>query len=288
VRARYARIVRSALLTIVLAAAALKLLVWWLEPRMAFFPFRGVQETPASAGLVYSDLEIATSDGEALRAWWIEHPSARAEIVFWHGNGGNLSMWLGAIADFRNRGFSVLAADYRGYGASTGRPSEQGIYRDADAVTEYFDRRLRKPGTPVVFWGRSLGCAVASHAATRFKTDALVLESPFPDVASLFAGNLMMRALSLFSSYRFATADHLKQYSGPLLIIHGEVDSIIPYSAGKRVYERAPSTNKTFVTLPDVDHNDRHTSNVTYWTAVERFTSTLNPKNPNPENPKIP
>jgi uncharacterized protein len=274
-RASYARKVRGALLTIVLAAVALKLLAWWLEPRMAFFPFRGIQETPATAGLTYADLTIPTSDGETLSAWWIEHPSPRAQIVFWHGNGGNLSMWLGAIADFRNRGFSVLAADYRGYGASTGRPSEQGIYRDAEAVTEYFNQRLRKPATPVVFWGRSLGCAVASRAATRFRGDALVLESPFPDVAALFAYNPVMRVLSLFASYRFATSEHLKQYSGPLLVIHGDIDSIIPFTAGKRVFERAPSSKKTFVTLPGVDHNDQHTSNATYWTAIDRFVSNL-------------
>jgi uncharacterized protein len=273
---RYARIMRGALITIVVCAAALKLLVWWIEPRMAFFPSRGVQRTPAAFGLAFSTVDIRTADGEALQGWWLEHPSPRAQVVFWHGNGGNLSMWLDVVADFRSRGFSVLAVDYRGYGASTGQPSEQGIYRDADAATEYFESKLRKPGSPVLFWGRSLGCSVASHAATRLRPQALVLESPFPDVASLFKGNPVMQVLSVFSSYRFATSDHLKQYAGPLLILHGDADSVIPYDAGKRVFDSAPTPNKAFVTLPGADHNDSYTSNATYWTAVDRFVSRLN------------
>ena len=86
-------------------------------------------------------------------------------MIYWHGNGGNLSMWLPVLADLRGRGMSVLAVDYRGYGASSGKPSESGVYRDAEAATAYFNQHLRREGAPVFHWGRSLGCAVASHAA---------------------------------------------------------------------------------------------------------------------------
>lgn len=260
------------------ALAGLKLLVWWLEPRMAFFPWRGVQETPASFGLAYTEHRIATADGETLHAWWMEHPSPRAQVVYWHGNGGNLSLWLDVVADLRKRGFSVLAVDYRGYGASTGKPSERGVYRDGEAATSYFNERLRQPGSPVIFWGRSLGCAVASYAASRSAPDALLLESPFPDVGSLFARNPVMRLLSVFSSYTFATSQHLEKYSGPLLVIHGDVDSIIPFRAGRRVYDRAASPQKTFAVLEGADHNDVLTGHPAYWTAIDRFISSLKKK----------
>src|SRR5688572_7303666 len=101
---------------------------------MAFFPTRGVQATPASAGLQYTDLKIAASDGITLHGWWLPHPSPRSQIVYWHGNGGNLSLWLDVLVELHRRRFSVLAVDYRGYGASGGTPSEQGVYRDARAV----------------------------------------------------------------------------------------------------------------------------------------------------------
>ena len=127
------------LVRIVIALVVLKLVVWWLEPRMAFFPLAGVQDKPAAAGIVYRDLRIGTADGETLHAWWLEHGAARAQVVFFHGNGGNLSLWLDLLVEMWRRGLSVLAVDYRGYGASTGSPSERGLYRDAEATVRAFE-----------------------------------------------------------------------------------------------------------------------------------------------------
>ena len=270
---RYPRAMRTALLAII-AVVALKGLVVWLEPRMAFFPWRGIQRTPQSLGLPFADHRITTSDGETLHAWWLEHPVPRAQIVYWHGNGGNLSLWLDVVADLHRHGFSVLAVDYRGYGASSGSPSERGVYADADSAMVYFNERLRRRGSPVVLWGRSLGCAVASHAIGH-TADALVLESPFPDVGFLFRRNPVMRLLSVFSSYSFPTSRHLEKYAGPLLIIHGDADSIIPFAAGRRVYDAAPTTRKSFTVLPGADHNDVHSGHPAYWPAIEQLIATL-------------
>ena len=252
-----------------------KLFVWLLEPRMAFFPYAGVQETPSSFGLQFIDLKIPTADGETLHGWWMEHPSPRAQVVYWHGNGGNLSLWLEVLAEIHRRGFSVMAVDYRGYGASTGRPSEQGIYRDSTGAIEYFFSKLRKPNVPTIYWGRSLGCAVASYTATRGAPAGLILESPFPDVWSLFAGNPVMRLLSLFSTYRFPTSRHLETYTGPLLVLHGDSDRVIPFENGRRVFERAPGASKRFVTIAGADHNDNFTGNAEYWKGIDDFASSL-------------
>ena len=266
------------LLAAAIVAGGLKLLVWWLEPRMAFFPIRGVQETPATLGLPFSDVRVPTSDGETLHAWWLEHPSPRAQVIFWHGNGGNLSLWLDVIAGLRRRGFSVFAVDYRGYGASTGRPSERGLYRDADASVRFFDGTLRKPGTPAIYWGRSIGSPVAAYAASKTPPDALVLESPFPDVRTILRTNPVMWILSWFSSYRFPTSKHVAQYHGPVLVVHGDADTIIPFSAGRRVFERAPGARKMFVTIANADHNDLHLVNpAAYWRGVDEFLATIAP-----------
>jgi alpha-beta hydrolase superfamily lysophospholipase len=263
------------LITVAAILATVKLLVSLLEPRMAFFPWQGIQETPATHGLTYADHTIATADGEKIHSWWMEHPSPRAQVVYWHGNGGNLSLWLDVVADIHRRGFSVLAVDYRGYGGSTGAPSEKGIYRDGEAATQYFNQRLRRQGSPVIVWGRSLGCAVASYTASRTTPDALILESPFPDVGFLFARNPVMRVLSIFSSYTFATSGHLERYDGPLLVVHGDRDSVIPFRAGRRVFERAATPRKTFVALEGADHNDVHTGHPAYWKAVDAFVGGL-------------
>lgn len=265
------------LIALALVAATLKLLAWWLEPRMAFFPWTGVQQTPAAAGITFTELRIPTADGETLHGWWMPHPEPRAQVIYWHGNGGNLSLWLDVLVDLRRRGFSVMAVDYRGYGGSTGRPNERGVYRDADAVTAYFTDHLQQPGVPVLGWGRSLGCAVASYAAAKRPPDALVLESPFPDVRSLFAGNPVMLVLSVFSTYRFATAGHLQAYRGPLLVIHGDADSIIPFSAGRKVFEQAASADKVFVALEGADHNDPHSGHPAYWPAIDKLLAGRTP-----------
>ncbi|MGH9370079.1 MAG: alpha/beta hydrolase [Vicinamibacterales bacterium] len=266
----------TSIIAVVVALIVLKLIVTWLEPRMAFFPMRGVQETPATAGLPYVDVSIRTSDGETLHAWWLEHPEPRAQVVFWHGNGGNLSLWLDVIVELRRRGFSVLAADYRGYGASTGTPSERGVYRDAAATVQEFTRRFRRPGIPVLYWGRSLGSPVAASSVATAPPDGLVLESPMPDARSVLRSNPILWLLSFLSSYRFSTSRFLDAYTGPLLVIHGDADSIVPFDAGRRVFADAPTPRKTFVRIPGADHNDPYVAGSTpYWRGVDDFVATV-------------
>jgi hypothetical protein len=266
------------LITAAVVAGVLKLLVWWVEPAMMFYPISGVQETPGDARLAFTDLRIPTADDETLHAWWLENPAPRAQVVFWHGNGGNLSLWLDVIVELRNRGFSVLAVDYRGYGASTGKPSERGLYRDADASVRVFAEQLRKGTAPVIYWGRSIGAPVAAYAASKAPPDALVLETPFPDIRNALRTNPVLWVLSWFSSYRFPTSKHLERYRGPLLIVHGEADSIVPFSAGRRVFERARTEQKTFVTIANAGHNDLHVVNPQlYWRGVDDFVAKLAP-----------
>jgi uncharacterized protein len=261
---------------LIIILLALKLIVWLLEPRMAFFPLSGVQGTPADAGVPFQDVRVETTDGETLHGWWLERSDARAQVVFFHGNGGNLSLWLDILVDLSRRGFSVLAVDYRGYGASTGRASEQGLYRDAEATVRLFRERLRKTGIPSIYWGRSIGAPVAAHAASQSKPDALVLETPMPDARSVLRTNPVLWALSFLSSYRFPTSRLLDGFDGPLLVIHGDADSIVPFDAGRQVFDRATTRRKTFVVIQGADHNDLHIVNpALYWTSIDRFTEGL-------------
>ena len=258
---------------VIFALLAIKLLVVWLEPRMAFYPDRGVQQTPEALSLSYEDLRLQTADGETLHGWWLEHPDPRGQVLFFHGNGGNLSLWLDLVGDLRRRGFSVLAADYRGYGASTGTPTEAGLYRDADAAVAELGRR-RRPGVPMIYWGRSIGCPVAAYAASVQPPDAVILDSPMPDARSVLRNSPVLWALSFFSSYRFPTSRFLTGYRGDLLVIHGEGDSIVPFAAGRRVFEAASARRKTFAAIAAADHNDLDSADPqAYWSAVDAFVA---------------
>lgn len=255
--------------------AALALVVRLAQPRLAFFPFAGEDVTPADFGVPFTAHTIETGDGERLRAWHLPVPTPQAQVIYFHGNGGNLSLWCDVLVGLRQRGLEVVAVDYRGYGLSTGAPSEQGLYRDAEATTAYVAARLRRAEVPLVYWGRSLGAAVAAHAAARQPPDGIVLEAGFPDVRSIVASNLLMRALALFATYRFATAESMASVRAPALVIHGDRDRVIPYRLGQRLYEALPGP-KRFVTVPGGDHNDPVPADAPlYWEAVREFIAAL-------------
>ena len=258
----------------VLALTALKLLVTWFEPRAVFFPLRGEDETPARLGIPYQSLRLRASDGVETTAWQLEPAAPIADIVYFHGNGGNLSLWLPVFATLHSFNYRVLAIDYRGYGSSSGSPSESGIYLDAEAAVRHAHAH-RDPKRPLVYWGRSLGGPVAAAAARAMAPDALVLESTFPDKASILRGSPVMRVLNLFASYRLDTLHHLREVSKPVLVVHADRDTVIPFALGRELFERLREP-KIFLTLKGGDHNDLYDAdNTVYWQPIRKFIEGL-------------
>jgi fermentation-respiration switch protein FrsA (DUF1100 family) len=262
------------ILVIAATLIVLKFLVPSLERRMVFFPFAGEDATPASAGIPYQPVTIATSDGERLAAWQLEPESPVADVVYFHGNGGNLSVWLPVFVALHQMNLRVLAVDYRGYGLSTGTPSEKGLLRDAEAVVRY--AHVHRSGRrPLVYWGRSLGGAVAAAATRVEPPDGLILESAFPDKTSVIRWNPLLRALNVFATYRFPTLEWLRGFTRPVLVMHGDRDSVIPYRLGQELYERLESP-KTFLTIRGADHNDPFDiTHREYWSPVLTFIQSL-------------
>jgi uncharacterized protein len=261
----------SILIALLLLGAAFSLGVRWLEPRLAFFPSAGETTTPVDFGVPFTATTIATNDGERLRLWHLHAPDARARVVYFHGNGGNLSVWAPILSGIAHRGFDVLAFDYRGYGVSTGRPTERGLYRDVDAVLAHLSSSVAPGTVPLVFWGRSLGTAVAAYAATRRRPDRVILEAGFPDARSLVRSSPLLALLSLFSTYRFPTAVFLHDVDAPVLVMHGTADSVIPLELGRALYDRIGGT-KTFVAIAGGDHNDVSPPDErAYWRAIDAF-----------------
>jgi fermentation-respiration switch protein FrsA (DUF1100 family) len=198
----------------------------------------------------------------------------RADIVYFHGNGGNLSAWLPVFAALHRQDYRVLAFDYRGYGLSTGAPSEAGIYNDAEAVVRYAIAQ-RKPEIPLVFWGRSLGATVAASASGVSAPDGLLLESGFPDKAAVIRGMPLFRLLNIFGSYRLATAELARDFRGPVLVMHGESDSIIPFALGRELFDQLNGP-KEFVSIAGADHNDFFdVDKAAYWAPIVRFVDSL-------------
>jgi uncharacterized protein len=264
----------SLLVAAAISVITVALIVRWLEPRFAFFPQTGETATPRDYRLEYEQSWIETSDGERVSAWTLPHRLPRARIVYFHGNGGNLSMWTPVLADIVVHGYAVLAFDYRGYGVSTGRPTERGLIRDVEAVIDRVTGE-REPGRPIVYWGRSLGTAMAAYAATVRKPDGLILESGFSDARSLVRSSPVLAVLSLFSTYRFPTAGYLERVAVPVLVIHGDRDRVIPFERGRELYDRI-SGPKSFLRITGGDHNDLEPSDAdAYWEGIGRFVDAL-------------
>jgi hypothetical protein len=265
----------------------LAILVRVLEPRLAFFPSAGETTTPRDLGVAHEPMTIETADGERLRAWLIprgtRHPTPDTRyplVVYFHGNGANLSNWTPILVGIARQGYSVLAFDYRGYGVSTGRPTEKGLYRDVDAILDHVWTKMR-PSGPVIYWGRSLGVSMAAYAASRRRADlsgpsryhpaGLILESGFPDARSLFRGPSPMALLALFSTYRFPAARFLRESQVPVLVMHGDADTVIPYDQGRALYERIGGP-KQFFTISGADHNDAAPPDErAYWSVIRDF-----------------
>ncbi len=252
------------------------LLARLIEPRVAFFPTRGESATPRDFGVAFEPVTVGTRDGEQLRAWSLASPTPRARVLYFHGNGGNLSVWAPILSGVARRDYSVLGFDYRGYGLSTGRPTEQGLYRDVDAVVERFWQGSAE-GTPVVYWGRSLGVAMAAYAATVRAPDGLILESGFPDAQALVRTSPVLAPLALFSSYRFPSTEFLHRLGAPVpvLVVHGDDDRVISIAQGRALFD-AIAGPKQFHVIRGGDHNDAVPPDPeTYWAAVDRFVESL-------------
>ena len=166
-----------------------------------------------------------------------------------------------------------------GYGASSGRPTEAGLYRDADAVVQHVSSGLARD-RPVIYWGRSLGTAVAAYAASRHRPDGIILEAGFPDAKAIVRTSPLLRFLSIFSTYRFATAKWLEQVDAPSLVLHGDADSVIPFALGRELFDRMKG-EKAFVTIPGGEHNDATPADDRrYWDAIDHFGRAVESRRP--------
>lgn len=254
----------------------LRFLILFIEPRLTFFPVSGLTRTPEQMGIPFEEIAFKTEDGETVYAWWIKQAEARSEILFFHGNGGNLSNYVEVFADLYSQKFSIFALDYRGYGKSSGVPSEEGVYRDTKAFIQYFWGRRHDPSQRVVYWGRSLGGTTAAYATTVRQPDGLILEAAFPSKQSLLDHYPFYKIISVFSRYGFPTSDFLRNVSCPVLVIHGDKDRTVPIAQGQKLFKQL-QTEKYFYRITGADHNDIHLfSPQEYRKKINEFLERIN------------
>lgn len=242
--------------TVTIVYLLLVLLVFLGQSRLIYFPETGreVMLTPKQIGLNYASVEITTADDEILHGWFVPAHEARSTILFFHGNAGNISHRTAYLSMFHQLGYNTFIFDYRGYGQSSGSPTESGTYLDAMAAWNYLVEAKGMAPSSIVLFGESLGGAVATWLAAREKPGMLVLASAFtsiPDLAEKMYSFLPVRVITRIN---YNTIKYLQSVTCPVFIAHSPQDEIIPFEHGQNLFQAA-SEPKQFLSLSG-GHND--------------------------------
>ena len=202
----------------------------------------------------FEEVWLATSDGQKINGLFFPTQKKRqGAMLYLHGNRGNLQRWGHFHADFTKRGYDVFMVDYRGYGKSNGRPSEGGLYLDAEAAYQWIIQRVQPED--LVIYGRSLGTGVASKLASRFQARLLILETPFNSITGTIKYKFPFFYFPINFNHHFPNDHYLPQIKIPVYAFHGTWDLIVPYRSARQLRPLMP-TPEHFITIPKGGHQN--------------------------------
>ena len=224
----------------------------FLVPAVVFMPSARLVATPSDHNIAYEDISLITEDNIRLHGWYMPVNNARATLLFFHGNAGNISHRIGSFKIFQELGLSVFILSYRGYGSSEGKPSINGTKIDALAAWQWLTTEKNIPAENIVIFGRSLGGAVAMELMRSVSPGALILESTFSSLADMSPFPKSIAPLLLGGNF-WNSEETAAGLTVPTLVIHSPADEVVPYWQGRAIYHAIPG-EKTFLQI-EGDHN---------------------------------
>jgi hypothetical protein len=247
---------KTAVIAVPLAAVLLYIValgaVTLYQRKLLYFPNR-VAVAPAAVGLPQAQvLKLKTSDSETLIAWHIAPAAGKPLILYFHGNGGGLELRNERFQALTRTGYGLLAIEYRGYGGSSGSPSEEGLHRDAEAG---YETALALGVAPknIIVMGESLGTGVAVPLAVRHEVGAVVLDSPFSSIVDVAAVHFWMFPVRFLMRDQFRSDQEIGKVHAPLLIVHGDRDDVTPIRFAEKLYALATEP-KRFIRVAGAGH----------------------------------
>jgi len=247
----------------------LGVILYLMQPKFLYSPVREVLYNPGELDLDFEDVVFESSDGLRLSGWYIPAPvgathRGRPEkkqaqgctptVLFCHGNGGNMMHRLDSINILNNLGLNCFIFDYRGYGHSQGKPSEEGTYLDVEAAYKWLTKDKKVPTNKIIVFGRSLGGSIAAYLASKFEVSALIIESTFTSYADIGKKFYPYMPVQWFASFSYKTIDFIKDVHCPVMLIYSRNDEVVPFDFGLELYEAANEPKK-FVEIFG-SHND--------------------------------
>ncbi len=246
-----------------------------LEARGIFQPAKFPAGEWNQTAVLAQDAHFTAADGTKLHGWYVAHEQPKGHALLLHGNAGNVTLLAETLRTLNRRHkLSVLALDYRGFGKSEGKPSEQGLYQDARAARRWLAEKEHIAESDVILMGVSLGGAVAIELAAHEGARGLVLASTFTSLPAAAQSRTPWLPMNFILATRMDSLSKIKDYHGPLLISHGDADEVVPYKQGQALYEAA-SGPKKFVTVGGGKHNDPQPEE--YRLALDEFVDNLPP-----------
>ena len=234
-----------------------------------FYPEKEILGKPSDLGLSFEDVTFRMADALKLHGWYV--PGERRETILWcHGNAGNIGDRLDLLKLLHDKvGVNIFIFDYRGYGKSQGRPTEDGTYRDAHGAFDYLRSRPDIEADKIVVFGQSLGGAIAVDMACRNRFMGLILESTFTSLVDIF--EMPLEAFHV----KYDSYSKIKRIHVPLLVLHGDHDDVVPFESGYMLY-KAANEPKKFCAIAGALHNDTYiVGGEGYFAEIKEFISGL-------------
>ena len=245
----FASVVMAVVLFVVLSS-------WAFQRRLIYLPSSGTVPSAATMLAGARDVQLTTTDGLRLGAWYVpaRGPAGTFTVLVANGNAGDRSLRAPLARALKNQGLGVLLFDYRGYGGNPGSPSEEGLARDVRAAHRF----LTEEGVPenrLLYYGESLGAAVVAELATEHPPAGLVLRSPFTDLASVGQIHYPFLPVRALLKDRYPVAEYLGRVTAPITVVYGTKDSIVPPGESRRSVAVARGPTR-LVAVEGADHND--------------------------------
>ncbi len=280
---------------LVVSYIGLALILYFMQPKFVYDPTRELPYTPAELGLDFEEVTFKTGDRLQLHGWFVPATAkslgeagtapnadlsgvAKAKtdftVLYCHGNGGNMMFFLDMVNLLNGLGVNCFIFDYRGYGSSEGRPSENGTYLDVRAAYRWLTKKKGIAPQQIIIFGWSLGASVAAYLAGKVRSAGLVIEGAFTSYADIGSKYYPYMPVKWFARFNYPTIDYIRKVKRPVMVIHSRDDETVPFEFGLSLYDAA-NEPKEFIELRG-GHNEAFlTSSETYKKAWMKWLGSL-------------
>lgn len=261
------------LFLILLVIGLIVLCIRYIETRGIFYPKKEIEVYPSALNLPYEDVYIKTEDGVRINGWFIPRANAKYTLLFFHGNAGNIEHRLDKLVMLREAGVNIFIIDYRGFGKSEGRLTEEGFYLDANAAYNYLVNSRGIRPEQIILYGESLGTAVVIDLASKVKVAAIIAEGAFSGGRDMAKKIYPFLPAFLFSN-KFNSLKKIKKVQAPKLFIHSINDEIVPFALVNKLY-KAASGPKELIELIGAHNTAFLDSKEKYVSSISLFIEKL-------------